>query len=353
MKIEKLPLFLLISLGLFATSCTQSISMRVLQPAEMMVPEHIQTIVTVDRSKPSSGFATFLEGLVTGERINQDRRGRKEALEGLTSALTRTPRFQVKQSGLTLEGSKGGINMTYPLDWATVQQICSDYGADALIAIEAYDSDVRVNTTSYEITRKDDNGKEYKETRYRSEADVHITIGWRFYDPQKKIILDEFTVQTGESYSATGTTPEQAQNNLPDLAYKAFDLSRAAGEKYGMRVAPVWVTVKRQFYTSGKKDFKEPMKEAARLAQRDQWEAAAQIWQRMVETADNKTAGRAAYNLAVASERLGYLETALKWAEKSYIKFNFKPARDYIQQLKVRINDARLLEYQMHTKPGT
>ena len=353
MKNTYLIYLALLSLGIFAASCTQSVAIRMLQPAEMAVPEHIQTIVTIDRSKPSSGFITFLEGLATVEGINQDRRGRKEALEGLAYSLTRTPRFQVKHSDLTLEGSKGGINMTYPLDWAEVEKICSDYGADALIAIEAYDSDINVSTTPYEVKRKDENGNEYTETNYRAEANVHITIGWRFYDPQKKIILDEFSVQTGESYSATGTTAEQAKNNLPDLAYKAFDLSHAAGEKYGMRVAPVWVTVNRQFYTSGKKDFKEPMKKAARLAKQDQWEAAAQIWQRMVETADAKTAGRAAFNLAVASERLGYLETALKWAEKAYLEFNFKPARDYIQKLKVRLNDARLLEYQMHKKPST
>ncbi len=334
-------------------SCTQSIGIRVLQPAEMVIPEHIQTIVTVDRSKPSSGFVTVLEGLFTGEGINQDRRGRKEALEGLSHALTRTPRFQVKHSDLTLEGSKGGVNMTYPLDWGKVQSICQQYGADALVAIEAYDSDVRVATTSYTTTRKDEDGNEIKETRYRSRAQVDITIGWRFYDPRNKIILDEFTVRTGEEYSATGLTPEQAERNLPDLAYKAFDLSRIAGEKYGMRIAPVWITVKRQFYTSGKKPFKEQMKKAARMAERDQWEAAAQIWQNLVEKADAKTAGRAAYNLGVAAERLGYLQTALKWAEKAYLEFNFKPAQTYIQELKMRINDARLLNYQMHQKPGT
>ncbi len=346
-------LFLFFLLFPLFQSCTKSIGIRVLQPAEMMVPEHIQTIVTVDRSKPSSGFVTVLEGLFTGEEINQDRRGRKEALEGLTNALTRTPRFQVKHSDLTLEGSKGGVQMAYPLGWAKVQSICEQYGADALVAIEAYDSDVRVTTNPYTTTRKDEDGNEIKETRYRAQAQVDITIGWRFYDPQKKIILDEFTVQTGEEYSATGLTAQQAESNLPDLAYKAFDLSRIAGEKYGMRIAPVWITVQRQFYTSGKKPFKEQMKKAARMVERDQWEAATQIWQSLVKKADAKTAGRAAYNLAVAAERMGYLQTALKWAEKAYLEFNFKPAKTYIQELKVRINDARLLDYQMHQKPGT
>ncbi len=344
---------LFFSLLLLSQACTKSVAIRILQPAEMMVPEHIQTIVTIDRSKPSSGFLTFVEGLISGERINQDRRGRKEALTGLSHALTRTPRFQVKHSDLTLEGSKGGINMTYPLDWAQVQSICNQYGADALISIEAYDSDAIITTNSYTVTRKDENGNQYKEVRYRAEADINIRIGWRFYDPKRKIILDEFTVQTGESYSATGNTAEQAQNNLPDLAYKAFDLSRIAGEKYGMRIAPVWITVRRSFYTNGKKPFKEQMQKAARMAERDQWEAASQIWQQLVKNADDKTAGRAAYNLAVAAERLGYLQTALKWAEKAYLDFNFNPASQYIQDLKVRINDARLLEYQMHQKPGT
>ena len=117
MKPKFLLLFSAFSAILFS-ACSPTIPLQVLQPADMIVPEHIQTIVTVDRSKPEKGFSNFLEGLVTGEDIAQDREGRKAALQGLTDALSRTPRFTVKHSGVELIGSKGGNSFAAPLELA-------------------------------------------------------------------------------------------------------------------------------------------------------------------------------------------------------------------------------------------
>ena len=83
-------------------SCMKSTSLTVLQPAQMTLPEHISTVAVVDRSKPSNGWLNVLEGLFTGEASGQDRRSREEAVRGLTDALTRTPRFTVKNTGIEI-----------------------------------------------------------------------------------------------------------------------------------------------------------------------------------------------------------------------------------------------------------
>lgn len=93
MKQLILTLFVALSLA----SCMQSTTLRVLQPAQLTVPEHINTMALVDRSNSSNGWVNVLEGLFTGEAIGQDRKSRLEAVSGLTDALTRTPRFQVKK----------------------------------------------------------------------------------------------------------------------------------------------------------------------------------------------------------------------------------------------------------------
>ena len=104
-------LFLLFTLG----SCMKNTRLQVLQPAVLTVPDHINTIALVDRSKPSNGWLNVLEGIFTGEAIGQDRRSREEAVHGLTNALTRTPRFQVKNTGIEMTGSKAGNNL--PVRW--------------------------------------------------------------------------------------------------------------------------------------------------------------------------------------------------------------------------------------------
>jgi hypothetical protein len=332
---------------LFFSSCTSTTSLRVLQPAEMKLPDHISKVATIDRSKPSKGFVNVLEGLFTGEAINQDRRGRENALDGLTYSLTRTPRFEVKPTDVIYEGSSAGGSMAPPLPWPEIDRICNNYGADAVLAIESYDSDIFSNSSSYEEKYKDKEGVERVRVRWRADAEVGVRIGWRFYDPKNKIILDEFTAFANDRFSATGNSRQQALNNLPDLAYRTFDVSRAAGELYGMRVAPVWVNVGRTFFTKGKKGYKEDMKQAARYANSGAWERAAGVWSDLVASADTKTAGRAAHNMAVASEVSGKLDLALEWANKAYQDFNNKASREYIYILEQRMNDERKVDYQL------
>lgn len=347
------PKFLLLFYSLIAilfAACSPTIPLQVLQPADMIVPEHIQTIVTVDRSKPEKGFNNFLEGLFTGEAIAQDRDGRKAALQGLTDALSRTPRFTVKHSGIELIGSKGGNSYAAPLDWKEVEKICRQYDAQALVTVESYDSDNSLSyNTRLEKYKKD--GKELTRTKYDARLDMTIRIGWRFYDPKAKVIIDEYTAMDQESATRTGDTQDEARRYLQSQTSISRDASKAAGASYGMRIAPVWITVNRAFYDSGKGNASAKMEEAARLAKADQWEKAAEIWQALLKTSiDSKTAGRASYNLAVANEKAGKLESAVEWAQRSYTKYGNKKGESYIVELKNRISDQERLKQQIKSK---
>lgn len=332
------------------SACSPSISLQVLQPADMIVPEHIQTIVTIDRSKPEKGFSNFLEGLVTGEAISQDREGRKAALASLTDALSRTPRFNVKHSGIELIGSKGGNSFAAPLDWKEVEKLCRQYDAQALVAIETYDSDNNISySTRQEKYKKD--GKEYTRTKYDARLDLAIRIGWRFYDPKTKVIIDEYTSRDQQSASRTGDTQDEARRYLQSQTSISREASKAAGADYGMRIAPIWITVSRPFYDSGKGSASDKMEEAARLAKSDQWDKAAEIWRALLKTSiDNKSAGRAAYNLAVANERAGLLESAVEWAQRAYTQYGNKKGESYIVELKNRISDQARLKQQLKDK---
>lgn len=342
--------YLTIFAAALLASCTSTTPLQVLQPADMIVPDHIQTIVTLDRSKPEKGFENFLEGLITGENIGQDREGRRFALEGLTSALTRTPRFNVKHTGIEMIGSRGGNSFAAPLPWSEVEDICRDYDGDALVTIETFDSDNSVAYDQRSTKRKDKDGKEYTEISYEADLSLTVRIGWRFYDPKTRVIFDEFTVTQIAHDRATADTREQALRRLISQTSITRDVSFDAGAQYGMRIAPVWITVNRPFYDSGKGEFDSDMARAARFARADQWEDAAQIWQSVIRQADEKTAGRAAFNMAVANERKGLLDSALEWAQRAYTDFNNKKARDYIRDLQIRISDQERLKQQMKEK---
>ena len=341
-------LFCFFSILIFLSSCTSTTSLRVLQPAEIMLPDHIEVLVTVDRSKAQKGFSNVLEGIVTGEGIGQDRDGRRAALDGLADALTRTPRFSVKHSTLELKGSKGGNTFAAPLDWGEVENICSDYGAYALVTIETFDSDNNVSVRDREVKKKDKDGNEYTETVFKARRNLRVRMGWRLYDPKTRIVMDEFTIIEDADANAEGNSEDRARDRLPSQRQMTGEVSYNAGINYGMRIAPVWINVQREFFPTAKGADKEPMQRADRLAKADRWEEAAEIWRALIENAyDGKTPGKAAYNMAVANERAGKLESAIEWAERAYLDYGNKKANYYVDILKIRLNDQKRAEYQM------
>lgn len=322
--------FVITASYLLWTGCSSTTPLQVLNPADIVLPDHVEVIATVDRSKPEKGFRNFLEGAISGETIGQDRAGKQRAMEGLTDALLRTPRFSVKQTGIELTGSKGGNSFAAPLPWPEVERLCEQYDADAIATIETFDSDSFTDVRQRRVKRKDKDGNETVRLVYDSRRNVTVSMGWRIYDPRTRTILDEFTVRQETERTGSGDTEEQARNRLPNQNRIVQDVSFLAGEAYGMRIAPVWITVQRQFYAKGKGADKAAMEKAGRMAKAGQWEDAAAIWRQLVANAvEPKNAGRAALNMAVANEQTGKLQSALDWAERAYVEFNNKAARGY------------------------
>lgn len=347
---QSFPALLLLVIALSA--CTRNTTLRVLQPAQLTLPEHVSVVAIADRSKPSNGWSNFLEGLLTGEQIGQDRKSRQTAVDGLTNALTRTPRFQVKSTGIEMSGSKAGGRMPAALEWSEVDKICREYGANALVTIESFDSDNSRSAQAFSETKKDKTGKKYTVTNYRAQQRTSVRIGWRLYDPKTRIILDEYVTDDYLERSGRGATDRAALNNLPSQLDVTRDVAYNVGLEYGARIAPIYVNVSRAYYTKAK-GYKSDMKAAARyLASRD-LEKATPIWKKIIaKTAgtNRKVAGRAAYNMAVAAEISGNLDLALEWAEKSFQDYGNKKAGTYINVLKARKNDARKVDAQMPGK---
>lgn len=339
----------LLALGLGA--CTRNTTLQVLQPAQMTLPEHITTVAIVDRSKPSNGWSNFFEGILTGEQIGQDRRSRQTAVEGLTNALTRTPRFQVKSTGIEMTGSKAGARMPPALEWSEVDKICRDYGTNAVVTIESFDSDNARSARPVAETKKDKTGKKYTVTTYQSQQRTGVRIGWRLYDPKSQIILDEYVTDDYLERNASGATERAALSNLPAQLDVTRDVAYNVGLEYGARIAPIYVNVSRAYYNKAK-GYKTQMKQAARYLESRDIEKATATYKRIIDHAgdNHKAAGRAAYNMAVASEISGNLDLALEWALKAWTDYGNKKAKSYINILKARKNDARKVDAQMPGK---
>ncbi len=341
--------YLLGLIAIIGTACSSSSTrIDVLQPAEIFIPENIETIVTIDRSRPAKGYLSFLEGVVTGEQIGQDKEGRRSALDGLTEALTRTPRFRVIHSGYEKTGANASLRLIDPMNWYEIKALCEEFNADAVLAIEMYDSDIAIETSEKERKKKNKDGEQYIETYFEDKMDLSVKMGWRLYDPTNRLIIDEYTTRDDDNGNGEGKTKEAASNNLPDAFQMARDISFVAGRLYGERIAPTWVSVSRSYYDTVKGDEQSTMEKAARMAETKDWRGAAKIWNEVVSSSyDEETRGKAAYNMAIANECLGKLQNARDWAQKAYVDFGNKKAKSYIQTIENRIYEQQVVEEQM------
>jgi hypothetical protein len=337
---------------IFLSACqTTSTALQVLKPAEFKISEDIKTIAVVDRAKPSSGVINVLEGMVSGELIGADREGRRRAVAGLIEGLTRTPRFQVKSTGVELEGSKSGNTMLAPLDWAYIEKVCRDYNVDAVVTIELFDSDQDMRRSTRTIKEKNKEGKEISRLAYDVSRRLSVQMGWRLYDPKTRIIVDEARTSRDKTDSGSGDTEAKATDNLPSPYRLIENLGYDAGLAYGARIAPTYVTIHRTFYDNVKGAASEDMKRAARYANAGTWTQAMSIWESLAKgNTDKKTAGRAALNMAVANEVLEKFEDAYQWAKKAYGDFGNSEAKSYMGEIQTRINDAQKVRYQMTKK---
>lgn len=329
--------------------CTSSTRLQVLQPAAFSIPDHINSIATINRSVPSKKVGNFIEGLVTGEDILQDRDGAKSAIAGLSEALTRTPRFTVKQTAIELENGTGAVGFPMPMAWKDIEKICADYKVDAVAALEGFDTDNFATGRTAIRKEKNKDGKEVAFTDYFQNLSSNTKLGWRLYDPKTHSIIDEFLVEEGKSWETNGASEAEAQSQLPNLRLCTNETSYAAGLKYGMRIAPTWTYVMRNYYTKGS----DNMKRANKLAQANKWDQAAEKWQSIATLQKNvkpKVKGRASYNMAVANEVNGKLKSALEWAEKAYSEYGNKQALEYKRILTQRINQQKILDEQLNKK---
>ena len=129
-------------------SCMSVTVLDVVKPADIDVPTEITTFSIVQRNEAPKGkkMAKRWEGLVSGEGVGMDKRSVGFASTGLILELSKSPKFTIKQvvSSEILYGT-GTLRMAEPLSWEEVQKICDLNNSEALIVIEAFDSDIKRN----------------------------------------------------------------------------------------------------------------------------------------------------------------------------------------------------------------
>ncbi len=325
---KKLRLFTYLVVCISLVSCASSgyVNLDYPQEPQLILSEDITNIAVVNRSltKEEDASNKTLESIATGEVAGSDKLASDEAIKGIFDGIQNRGHFKVVIPSKTRLHGTGTRLTPEILDWDTVSEICATSEADVLLVLETFDSnsDFVFNTAMEQVTSVIQSGK--PSGRIPSRARVNVKSYWRLYDPATKTIIDQFQQTHLMDFNLTdGTLPFTA---LPETAYDA-------GLQYFSRFFPSFYRVRRDMYKKGKGRDKRLFDAGWRRTEVANWKEAIEVWTEIANNPSSKSAGRAAYNIAVAHEVLGNTDLALEWAQRSYQDYDDKMARDYAKVL--------------------
>ncbi len=326
MKKLRLFTYLLVCISLVSCASSGYVYLDYPQDPVLILPQGIDDIAVVNRSltKEEDASNKTLESIATGEIAGSDKLASDEAIKGIFDGIQDRGHFRVVIPSKTrLEGT--GTRLTPEiLDWDKVSEICTESEADVLLVLETFDSnsDFVFNTAMEQVTSVIQTGK--ASGRIPRRARVNVKSYWRLYDPSSKTIIDQFQQTHLMDFDLmNGALPFTA---LPETAYDA-------GLQYSSRFFPSFYRVRRDMYKKGKGRDKHLFDAGWRRTEVANWKEAIEIWTEIANDPSNKSAGRAAYNIAVANEVLGNTDLALQWAQRSYQDYDDKMARNYAKVL--------------------
>ena len=337
-------IFLLIFIIL--SSCSMRlVHMRAMQPALITVPTEVNTILLLDRSSPESK-----EKEIIGSILSADTPGDRNAViaqffSGIESQFSAVNRFQTIKATESLPGTN--LSSAFPVQfaWEQVETLCDKYEADAIISLEVLSTRFLV-TNGTRMTTKKVGEVNIPFPQIYAKGVATADIGVRLYDPVLQKVVDEFLFSSTRDWEVNGVTIADAVRLLIDKTEALRDVSFAAGLQYGSRLSPEPIRITREFYKKPKRN--AAMERGRRQADTRLWKEAAETWENGIENSNNKTAGRLAYNVAIAYEVLGSFDLAIQWAQTSYVEFGNKKAKEYSDMLHRRLSRENILKDQLN-----
>ncbi len=330
------------------TACvsTNQLTMTATEPAPVSIPADVKNIGIINRSLPSQGHKTIdqIDKILSVEGKNLDKHGAEAAVISLRDELIAEGRFEnIINIEDEAELKKGLGVLPATLTWDQVEALCDKYAVDVIFSLAYYDTDTKVNYKQTTIQYPNNLGIKVPIPGHEVTLKTLIKNGWRVYDPQSKLILDEYAFNEGIVAVGSGINPIEAVKTVINRKEAVVEHSRNIGNAYARRIRPYRHRVTRNYFVRGTDNFKI----AQRRAQTGDWDGAAQLWEQELSHPDEKVAGRAYYNMAISSEINGDLNKAMEYASKSYSDYRNNEAIRYLDILRYRQRQQHRLDRQL------
>ncbi len=312
-----------------------TITFNAQRSALVSVHPDIKTVAIIDRTVATNRGKDQLEGVLTGEGLNGDKKAIQAAMSGLAESLTRSGRYRVVHTTDALVGSSHAGDLPIALNWKKVQQLCEKYSVDAIIVLEHFDSD-------YIVTK---GRKEGESLRFFASGLAKVDLGFRFYDPIQQSIIDQHNFSFTNRFNSVNGSIQEAITGLLNRSNAISEISYSAASDYASRLTPSWYKISRIYFQKSKKD--KDLARGARMMEANDWDEALKALKIAAEKGHRKTRGKAAHNIAVVYEIFGELKLAKEWATIAWGDHENRISKDYSYKLGRRIREQSFIKKQM------
>lgn len=330
------------------TSCgsTNRLTMGVTEPALVHLPSDVKRVGIINRSLPSKGNNAFdkVDKILSAEGLNLDKKGAEAAISSLSSELSVIKNFEEIKVLKDIEEIKKGLAvLPAALSWGLVERLCEENEVDVIFSLAFYDTDTKADYKIITMKLPNSFGIDVDVPAQEVTLATNVVNGWRIYDPQIREVVDERLFNKNMTFRGKGINPMKAVEAVAGRNETVQEYSKNVGIAYAKRLIPRTRRIARDYYVRGTDNFKI----AQRRAQAGDWEGAAELWKQELTNPDEKIAGRAYYNMAISNEINGDLDKAIQFASKSYTDYKTNLALDYVNVLKYRVRQNRVLDQQL------
>ena len=328
-------LIFIVFVGCFSCTSTKQLKITFTEPSPVDLSNQIKKIGIVNSSlaKSEKSYSNGLEQLIVLEERWLAEKGTEAALTGLFDELAQDTRFEsVKILDKTAQKTNDFGSSPDEATWQQIALICEKNGVDAIFSLASHDTETKFSFKKTKLNQLDMMRNATEVSGQEITLKTLIENGWRIYDPNQRILIDEFTTNEQVNASAKGINQIDALQAIDNRRENLLKQSKQSGSAYGYRMQPRKLDVYRDYYATGS----QKMELADAKIENGEYSEASTLWKQEISNPKTKISSRACYNLAVLSEFNGDLNNAMKWAVKSYDLDELEDTRLYIKDLENR-----------------
>lgn len=343
------PVFTLLIIGICSCTSMKEISIQVAIPAKSGISPEIQSIAILNHSMTAEFINLKNDSLEPSLNKSGFRRTFFDSIAADSAIITAAKAiFSSQRFDVVVPVQRNITRDNYgfePLDSLSIIEICNEFNVDGVLVLEFFSE--RVNKS---ITKVLNPPKYFNKVigNIMGYSSLTFSAKWRFYQPKHDPFISDFDIGQFIHWDAGAYSwsIDECLRKLPSIKEILIEGGRASGFDIADSICPKWIDETRYFYKTGRKDIDA----AIPLIKMNKWEEAADIWTKYLTNASPSLRSKIEFNLALASEMTGDLNSAIEWCNKSYQPKN--PIKTY-HYLKVLNNRRTIWEKDLKNNAAT